>query len=141
MDAARNRGDPAWMSCRVLIVEDDDAFAEIIRVLLEADGGFELVGRARDGVQAVELARALVPDVITMDIDMPRMDGAEATGAIHAADPTPRIVIVSGSDSGSQIEAARSAGAHGYVAKARVPHDLCDVLHAACAGDAFVTAA
>jgi DNA-binding NarL/FixJ family response regulator len=141
MDAGPDRRDPVGMACRVLIVEDDDAFAEILRVLLESDGRFEIVGRARDGVEGIELTRELHPDVVSMDIDMPRTDGVEATKAIRGADPTQRIVVVSGSIYRDRINAARLAGAQGFVTKSRAPHDLTDVLVAVCGGESFVTAA
>lgn len=125
----------------MLIVEDDDSFAEILRVLLEADGGFSIVGRARDGGEGIDLTRSLRPDVVTMDIDMPRTDGVQATAAISAADPSQRIVVVSGSRYRDRINAARAAGAAGFVTKARAVEELADVLHAVCDGSPFVTAA
>jgi DNA-binding NarL/FixJ family response regulator len=129
------------MACRVLIVEDDDSFAEILRVLLESDGSFTILGRARDGAEAIELARRLRPDVVTMDIDMPGTDGVEATAAICAAHPSQRIVVVSGSLYRDRITAARAAGAAGFVTKARAVEELADVLLAVCRGASFVTAA
>ena len=129
------------MACRVLIVEDDDAFAEIIRVLLQSDGRFEVVGRARDGVEGIALTRELRPDVVSMDIDMPRRDGVQATAAIRAEAPAQRIVVVSGSVYRDRINAARLAGAQGFVTKSRVVQDLTDVLVAVCHGESFVTAA
>ena len=129
------------MACRVLIVEDDDAFAEIIRVLLQSDGRFEVVGRARDGVEGIALTRELRPDVVSMDIDMPRTDGVQATAAIRAEAPAQRIVVVSGSVYRDRINAARLAGAQGFVTKSRVVQDLTDVLVAVCHGESFVTAA
>jgi DNA-binding NarL/FixJ family response regulator len=129
------------MACRVLIVEDDDNFAEILRVLLESDGSFTILGRAREGAEAIELTRRLRPDVVTMDIDMPGVDGVQATAAISAADPSRRIVVVSGSLYRDRINAARAAGAAGFVTKARAVEELADVLLAVCRGASFVTAA
>jgi DNA-binding NarL/FixJ family response regulator len=129
------------VACRVLIVEDDDSFAEILEVLLLGDGRFAIVGRARDGAEASALARELAPDVVTMDIDMPRVDGVAATAAIVRADPSQRIVVVSGSVFRDKIQATRAAGAAGYVSKARAVDELPDVLVAVCAGASFVTAA
>ena len=123
------------------MVEDDDVFADVLRILLETDGRFVVVGRARDGAEAIELAKALAPDVVTMDVDMPRVDGVEATAAIVAADPSQRIVIVSGSVYGDRIRAAEEAGAVAFVRKARAVEELADVLFAAGGGDSAVTAA
>jgi DNA-binding NarL/FixJ family response regulator len=129
------------VSCRVLIVEDDDPFAEILSVLLEVDGRFAVVGRASNGAEGIELARELAPDVITMDIDMPRTDGVQATAAIRQANPASRIVVVSGSVFVDRVDQARAAGASGYVAKSRAVEDLAEVLLAVCRGATFVAAA
>jgi DNA-binding NarL/FixJ family response regulator len=129
------------MSCRVLIVEDDDAFAEILRLLLATDGRFTVVGRARDGTEGIALAGELAPDVLTMDIDMPRTDGVAATAAIRASDPSMRIVVVSGSVFYDRIAEARAAGAAGYITKSRAAEELAGVLLAVCRGASFVSAA
>lgn len=80
---------------RVLIVDDSPSVREFLRHILEEAGGFEIAGEAVDGAQGVELAAALRPDIITMDISMPVLDGFAATRAIMETEPTP-IVIVSG---------------------------------------------
>jgi chemotaxis response regulator CheB len=72
----------------VLVVEDDDSFAGALTELLEADGRLQVVGRARDGREGVELAEALRPDVVLMDIVLPVMDGVEATREIRRVQPT-----------------------------------------------------
>ncbi len=80
---------------RVLIVDDSPSVRKFLRHILEEAGGFEIAGEAVDGAQGVELAAALRPDIITMDISMPVLDGFAATRAIMETEPTP-IVIVSG---------------------------------------------
>ena len=77
---------------RVLVVEDDDLFAQAVRTLLEADGRLEVVGTARDGHEGVELAETLRPDVVLMDIVLPGMDGVEATREIRRRQPTIPVV-------------------------------------------------
>jgi DNA-binding NarL/FixJ family response regulator len=126
------------MPCRVLIVEDDDTFAEILELVVGSDERFELVHRALDGVEALRLTESLRPDVVTMDIDMPRLDGVEATRRILEVAPEQRIVVVSGSPFRDRIEAARAAGASGFVDKIRAVSDLADVLLAVCRGESFV---
>lgn len=79
---------------RILIAEDSPVQRELLLFLLEEDGGFVVVGTARDGVEAVEMAASLRPDIVLMDYHMPRMNGAEATREIMAATPVP-IVIAS----------------------------------------------
>ncbi len=141
MDVGRGRGDPSCMPCRVLIVEDDDPFAEILALLLGSGGRFAMVGRARNGTEAITTSAELSPDVVTMDIDMPGTDGVEATAAIRAADPSQRIVVVSGSAHAGRIDEARAAGAAGYVEKSRAVDQLTDVLLAVCRGENLVSAA
>jgi CheY-like chemotaxis protein len=82
----------------VLVVEDDDSFAEALTELLEADGRLQVAGRARDGREAIELAEALRPDVVLMDIVLPVMDGVEATREIRRRQPTIPVVGVTGSE-------------------------------------------
>ncbi len=80
---------------RVLVVEDSATAREHITAILNSDPEIEVVGEARDGVEGVEQTTRLKPDVITMDIKMPRMDGHEATRQIMATTPTPIVVITS----------------------------------------------
>src|SRR5712691_11525996 len=88
MPHARRRRHVSFHRWRVLVVEDDDFFAEALTELLEADGSLEVAGRARDGREAIELAEALRPDVVLMDIVLPVMDGIEATREIRRKQPT-----------------------------------------------------
>ncbi len=117
--------------CRVLLVDDEDTFVELLRTMLESDGRFEVLGRARNGKEAVELAVALAPDAILMDIDMPVMDGVEATVRIRRSRPEIPVVVVSGFDYSERAAKARLAGAVRCVRKTRIGPDLVDALLAA----------
>jgi CheY-like chemotaxis protein len=96
---------------RVLVVEDDDSFTEALSELLEADGRLEVAGRARDGREGVELAEALRPDVVLMDIVLPVMDGIEATREIRRRQPTIPVVGITGSEYEERALEVRDAGA------------------------------
>jgi CheY-like chemotaxis protein len=112
---------------RVLIVDDDPVFAELIRCILNAEPQFEIVARARDGREGVELAERLVPDLVVMDLRMPLMDGFEATRRIaHVIDA--RILVVSSSHDPEDAARAFDAGAAAYIPKDRAATDLARLL-------------
>lgn len=102
---------------RVLIVDDQKLVRDGHKALLWREEDMEVVGEAADGLEAVERAQGLSPDVVTMDIKMPRLDGLEATRQICTAQNHARIVVVAGSWDQILIRQAMQAGANGYVAK------------------------
>ena len=85
------------MALRVLIVDDDAAFRALIRALI-TNGRVKVVGEAADGDEAIRMVERLSPDIVLMDVSMPRRDGIEATEEIEARWPTVRVVIVTGTD-------------------------------------------
>jgi len=109
---------------RVLIADDHTLFAEALEAILAADARIEVVGRATNGAEAVELAASLEPDVVLMDISMPVMDGIEATARIRAGTPGTCVLVLTGSNSPADVDAARRAGASGYVTKDRIAAEL-----------------
>jgi DNA-binding NarL/FixJ family response regulator len=109
---------------RVLIADDHRLFAEALEAILGADERIEVVGQASDGGQAVELARALGPDVVLMDVSMPVLDGFEATREIRAASDAVRVLMLTGSNSRADVDRSRAAGASGYVTKDRIASEL-----------------
>jgi CheY-like chemotaxis protein len=113
---------------RVLIADDDPSIRRLLRELVES-AGFVVVGEAANGVEAVRLAAELQPDVITMDLEMPVLNGVEATRRI-CADGCPPVVIVSGSQSSELTGAALAAGARWHVAKSDAAGQLVPVLRA-----------
>jgi CheY-like chemotaxis protein len=113
---------------RILVAEDDESFLGVIALLLEQDGRFAVVGQARDGREAVELADAVAPDAVVMDIEMPVLDGVEATRLLREAAPDLPIVAVSGHDYEERVLEIRQAGADDYVRKARLADELPRVL-------------
>ena len=113
---------------RILVAEDDESFLEAISLLLERDDRFVVAGRARNGREAVALADEIAPDAVVVDIEMPVLDGVEATRRLREAAPDLPIVAVSGHDYEERVLEIRQAGADDYVRKARLPDELPRVL-------------
>ena len=122
-------------SIRVLIADDHRLFAETLGLTLEADARLEVVGYARDGREAVKLAITLEPDVVLMDLDMPLVDGIEATSAISRSLPA-RVAILTASPLPEDALRARAAGAEAYLTKGcSAPEVVEAVLELAVSGD------
>jgi DNA-binding NarL/FixJ family response regulator len=109
---------------RILVAEDDEDFLGALAAALDDDPRFEVVGRARNGRECVDLARELSPDAVVVDIEMPFMDGVETTRTLHESTPDLPIVAISGHDYEERVLEIRTAGACDYVRKARLDEDL-----------------
>jgi two-component system chemotaxis response regulator CheB len=118
----------------VLVVEDDDPFAEALTRLLEADGRLEVAGTARNGREGVELAETLRPDVVLMDIVLPVMDGVEATREILRTQPTIPIVGITGLAYEERAVEVSNSGAVDFVDKSELGPDLVEIVVAAAHG-------
>jgi len=108
----------------VVIADDQELFAEALEAILATDGRIEVVGRALDGLGAVELVREHRPDVVLMDIAMPVMDGIAATRTITDEAPATRVIVLTGSAATRDVSRARDAGAASYVTKDQIAGDL-----------------
>jgi DNA-binding NarL/FixJ family response regulator len=113
---------------RVLIADDHRLFAEALEAILAGESRIDVVGRARNGAEALELALDLNPDVILMDISMPVMDGVEATRRIREARQNASVLMLTGSNSAGDIDRSRDAGAAGYVTKDRIASQLVEAI-------------
>jgi CheY-like chemotaxis protein len=113
---------------RVLVVEDDALCVATLVLLLSEDSRIAVIDRARDGAEGVELALQLEPDVVLMDVQMPVMDGLEATRRIRSLLASTRVVLISGADAPGLDESARSAGASAFLRKGCDPDVLIDAL-------------
>jgi DNA-binding NarL/FixJ family response regulator len=112
------------VSVRVLIADDHRLFAEALRAILTSEDSIQVVGLAGSGEEAVRLSAQLEPDIVLMDINMPGVDGFEATRQIVSAQDGVHVLMVTGSDARQDIDAARAAGAAGYVTKDRIAAEL-----------------
>ncbi|MGH3104755.1 MAG: response regulator [Gaiellaceae bacterium] len=115
---------------RVLVAEDDDRFAEAVAAVLAREPDLELVGRAGNGAEALDLVESLAPDIVVMDVEMPVLDGLSATRKLRERGSRVGVVVVTGADVEAHFFAAREAGADGYLAKSGVPRDLLPVVRA-----------
>jgi two-component system, NarL family, nitrate/nitrite response regulator NarL len=113
---------------RILVAEDEESFLEAIALLLEQDKRFVVAARACNGREAVALCDEIAPDAVVIDIEMPVVDGVEATRQLREAAPDLPIVAVSGHDYEERVLEIRQAGADDYVRKARLTHELPRVL-------------
>ena len=111
-------------SIRVLIADDHAIVREGQRALLETEPGMELIGEAADGVEAVHMARTLQPDVILLDLLMPRKGGVEAIGEIKEENPKARILVLTSFAEDEKVYAAIKAGALGYLLKDASPQEI-----------------
>jgi DNA-binding NarL/FixJ family response regulator len=109
---------------RLLIVDDHTVVRQGLSMLFGTVDDIEVVGTAEDGVLALNQVNALTPDVVLMDIGMPRLDGIEATRQIVTADPDARIVILTGDTDQTKVQQAVEAGALGYLLKDAEPEAL-----------------
>lgn len=124
---------------RVMLVDDHALFRKGLASLLREEPGFEVVGEASDGREAMDRASELMPDMILMDIYMPRCNGLEATRLIKARLPYVRIVMLTISERDHNLFEAIKAGALGYLVKKIEPRDLYAMLRLAARGEAPLT--
>ena len=116
---------------RVLIADDHRLFAEALEAVLSSEERIDIVGRASDGGEAVDLARRLQPDLILLDISMPVLDGFEAAAELELLEDPPAILMLTGSSSPDDVDRARRAGAKGYITKDAIAASLVDAILAA----------
>lgn len=120
---------------KILIADDHAIVREGLRSLLKFEPDFRVVGEATDGVEAVEKAGALKPDVILMDLVMPNKDGIEATREIHAANPEAGILVLTSFAEDNQVVAAIKAGALGYLLKDASTQELVEAIRCVKRGE------
>ena len=123
---------------RVLIVDDHAVVREGLRAFLELQDGIEVIGEAGDGREAIEEAGRLRPDVILMDLVMPRLDGVEAMRELHGRVPAARVIVLTSFPDDKRLVPALRAGAAGYLLKNVQPQELARAIRLADAGEAMI---
>ncbi|SEG72888.1 DNA-binding response regulator, NarL/FixJ family, contains REC and HTH domains [Nonomuraea solani] len=124
---------------RLLIADDHPVVRDGIRGMFTGDPGFEVLGEAGDGAQAVDLARVLDPDVILMDLRMPRMDGVTAIKELARLGIRARVLVLTTYDTDKDVLPAIEAGATGYLLKDTDRDELIRAVHAAARGEAVLS--
>lgn len=128
-------------SIKILLVDDHLLLREGIRSLIANQPDIEVVGEAEDGVQAIDRFRALMPDIVLMDLQMPRMGGVDAVLAIRKDYPRARIIVLTTYPGDAQALRALKAGASGYLLKSTLRSELLDAIRSVHAGGKHLNAA
>ena len=120
---------------RVVIVDDDALVRSALGMILRSDPGIELVGEAEDGAAGLELISEVAPDVVLMDIRMPRMDGLEALRQLAGRSGAPKVIVLTTFDDDDHVVRALRDGASGFLLKHTPPTEIVDSVHKVAAGD------
>ena len=123
---------------KILLVDDQPLFREGLRTLLSVHAGFEIVGEAGNGEEAIRLARSLLPAVVLMDLQMPVLDGVAATRRLHEEQPDCRVIVLTTFDDDEMVFDGLRAGAIGYLLKDAPSEKLAEAIRVAARGETFL---
>jgi DNA-binding NarL/FixJ family response regulator len=130
---------PPFASIRILVVEDFEPFRRLIRSMLQEETGLQIIDEVADGLEAVQKAEELHPDLILLDIGLPKLNGIEAARQIRKLAPESKIVFLTMESSADLVQEALRLGALGYVVKAHAEGELLAAVEAALEGRQFVS--
>ena len=122
----------------VLLVDDEPLVRSGLRAILESEPDLTVVGEAGDGAEALALTRATRPDVVLMDVRMPRVDGITATRLVSEVEPAPAVVVVTTFENDDHVYDALRAGARGFLLKRASPEDYVNAVRTVHAGDSLL---
>lgn len=126
------------MSIRVVLIDDEPLVRAGLAAIVDSDPGLDMVGEAGDGADAIDLVQRTQPDVVIMDVRMPRLDGLEATRLLVARQDPPRVLILTTFDSDDYVFAALRAGADGFVLKRAQPAELIRAVYTVASGEVLL---
>ena len=126
---------------RILLADDHAILRQGLRNMIEEEAGFQVVGEAADGFEAIEKARELKPDILVVDLAMPHLNGLEVTNRVKQEKDAPRVIVLSMRKSEPYIMEALRNGADGYVLKSEDPKDMLNAIHAVAAGSTYLSPA
>ncbi|MDR0649164.1 MAG: response regulator transcription factor [Synergistaceae bacterium] len=123
---------------RVAIADDHRLFREGLRRLLELEGDIEVVGEAKDGAEAVDMVLSTAPDIVLLDINMPKMDGGQVVKQLKGAKLNTKFVAITAYDDEEHLASLSAIGINGYILKSSSMPDLISALHAVYGGESYV---
>ena len=127
------------MTTRVALVDDDPLVRSALTLMLGGQPDLEVVGEAGDGREGLTMVERLRPDVVLMDIRMPKVDGLAATRALHERSDPPRVIVLTTFDADDQVVEALAAGADGFLLKDTPPAQILEAIRAVAAGDPMLS--
>lgn len=138
MSSGPGRSGPVTVTVRVVLVDDEPLVRAGLRVILDAEPDLEVVGEAGDGAEVPGVVARSRPDVVLMDVRMPRVDGIAATRALLARDGAPRVLVLTTFENDDHVLDALRAGAHGFLLKRARPEEVAQAVRVVARGESLL---